>query len=159
MNQRVKHRDYFVVQVRPEEIADTLRCDEFEAASRTVVGGMALPVVYVVRDEFDSDPLPLPGFWFESPLTAKAAIDIHCYGDGFQKGFWPNYHDVYIAMRNCPSILKAFQELHRQARTLCEDGLLDESDFAYVVRERLGRCFTEIEHNLGGNSRGTKQGG
>lgn len=158
MNQRIKHRDYFVVQVRPEEIADTLHCDEFEAASRTSVGGMALPVVYVVRDEFDSDPLPL-ALWFESPLTAKAAIDIHCYREGFQRTFWPSYHDVYIAMRNCPSILKAFQELHRQSVDLCSDGLLDESDFAYTVRERLGRCFSEIECNLDSQARGTKQGG
>lgn len=159
MNQRIKHRDYFVVQVRPEEIADTLRCDEFEAAQRTSVGGMTLPVVYVVRDEFDDDPIKPRGLWFESPLTAKAAIDIHCYGEGFQKTFWPSYHDVYIAMRNCPSILKAFQELHRDAVEMCSDGLLDESDFAFTVRERLGRCFTEIEFNLSGKARGSNQGG
>lgn len=156
----IQHRDYRVVQVTPDEIAGSLRCDEFEAANRTSVGGMKLPVVYIVRDEFDACPLQLD-LWFESPLTAKAAIDIHCYGEGFQRGsFWPNYHDVYIAMRNCPQLLQAFQRLHRAAVRECEDNIeITQDDFAFKVREQLGRLFTEMEFNTGAIERAAKQGG
>jgi hypothetical protein len=107
--QEIAYRDYIILQVTPDKIAKQLGCDEFEAADRCAVGGMTLPFVYVVRDEFYVDPMILPGMWFESPLTARAAIDIHCYGEGFQRDFWPNYHDVYIAMRHCPAILKTLR--------------------------------------------------
>jgi len=147
MSPEITYRDYRIIQKRPEEIADILGCDEFEAPQRCVLNGMPLPVVYIVRDEFDSCPLLLD-LWFEAPLTAKSAIDIHCYGERFQRAFWPNYHDVYIAMRNCPALLVAFQELHREAVKRCEDEFIDQDDFAFRVRERLARCFQGVEFNL-----------
>lgn len=148
MSNEIAYRDFRIVQKTAAQMARELRVTEEEAKHRCSVGGMPLPVVYVVRDEFDDNPMPLPGMWFEAPVMAKSAVDIHLYAEGFNRTFWPNYHDAYIAMRNCPQILRALQELHRQAVDICSDGLVDQEDFVYTARERLGRLFTDMEFNL-----------
>jgi len=152
MNQEQKYRDYRIVQMSAREMAPLLRCSVEEAPNRLSINGMSFHHVYVVLDEFDESPLPAGAMWFEAPITAKAAIDIHCYGEGFQRNFWPAYHDVYIAMRNCPSILVALQEVHQKSVTECTENIeIGQDDFAFFARERLARCFTEIEFNLRGH--------
>lgn len=149
MNQEIEHRGFRVVQMSAKEMAPILGCTAEEASHRLSINGMSFHHVYVVRDEFDENPLPAAAQWFEAPITAKAAIDIHCYSEGFQRDFWPNYHDVYIAMRNAPSILRALQEVHRTAVDECENNIeIEDGSFAFVARERLARCFTEIEFQL-----------
>lgn len=150
MNQEIEHRGFRIVQMTAAEMGPMLRCSPEEAHHRLSIGGMKFHHVYVVLDEFDESPFDLP-MWFEAPLTAKAAIDIHVYGEGFQRAFWPNYHDVYIAMRNTPSILRALQEVHRDSVNECEENIeIEEGSFAFRARERLARCFTEVEFNLKG---------
>ena len=147
MNQEIEYRGYRIVQMSSDDMAPILQCCTAEAESRLSINGMSFHHVYVVRDEFDENPLPAAAVWFEAPITAKAAVDIHLFGEGFQRSFWPNYHDTYIAMRHCPQILRALQEVHRDAAELCEDGLIDQGDFAYTARERLARLFTDMEFN------------
>lgn len=156
MSQSIDYRDYRIVQMSAKEMAPFLGCSAEEAPHRLSINGMLFHHVYVVRDEFDDNPLPGAAQWFEAPITAKAAIDIHCYEEGFQRTFWPNYHDTYLAMRNCPSILRALQEVHRKSVDECENNIEIASDsFAFVVRERLGRCFRDIEFNQRGKQDGT----
>lgn len=151
MNQEIEYRGFRVIQMSAAEMAPLLHCSESEARERLSIGGMRFHHVYIVRDEFDESPLPAAAQWFEAPLTAKAAIDIHVYEEGFQRTFWPNYHDTYIAMRNSPSILRALQDVHRQSVDECENNIeIEEGSFAFVVRERLARCFRDIEFNTGG---------
>lgn len=156
MNQEIEYRGYRIVQMSHEDMAPILRCTPAEAAHRLSINGMSFCHVYVVLDEFDE--VCTHSTWFEAPLTAKAAIDIQMFGEGFQRTFWPSYHDVYIAMRNTPQILRAFQQLHRESVALCEDGLLPQDDFAYTVRERLARLFTDMEFNLNANAKGGTNG-
>lgn len=152
MNQEIEYRDYRIVQMSATDMAPLLGCRVEEAVERLSINGMRFHHVYVVLDEFDESPMPLPGMWFEAPLTAKAAIDIHLYGEGFQKTFWPNYHDVYIAMRNVPAILRTLQKLHREAVKECEDNIeISEDDFAFHARAELAACFTQIEFNQRGS--------
>lgn len=152
-NQELEYRDYRIVQVAAADMAKELRCSPEEAFNRLSINGMSFHHVYVVRDEFDENPLPTGAMWFEAPITAKSAIDIHLYEEGFQRTFWPNYHDTYIAMRNTPSILRALQEVHRDAVEECDNNIEIEPDsFAFRARERLGRCFTDIEGNLKGKA-------
>lgn len=151
MTQEIEYRDFRVIQMSAAEMAPLLGCSASEAHERLSINGMKFHHVYVVRDEFDENPLPAAAQWFEAPITAKAAIDIHVFEEGFQRTFWPNYHDTYIAMRNSPSILRALQEVHRSSVDECENNFeIEEGSFAFVVRERLGRCFRDIEFNTGG---------
>lgn len=149
MNREIEYRGFRIIQVAAADMAPLLLCDPAEAYLRLGINGMLFPHVYVVRDEFDESPLPVTAMWFEAPITAKAAIDIHVYEEGFQRTFWPNYHDTYLAMRHCPSILRALQELHRDAVDECENNIeITDDSFAFKARERLARCFTEIEFGL-----------
>ena len=138
------YRDYRIVLRTAEEIG--VMVSGKPEADHCKVNGIQLPYAWVVLDEFDDSPMPLPHMWFEAPLTARAAVDIHLYKEGFQTTFWPNYHDAYIAMRHSPSILRALQDVHRAAVNECEENFeISEGSFPFKIRERLARLFILME--------------